>query len=149
MKIHYRLIKKEDVDGIFEISSLSFKTPWSYESIKSEINNPLAKYIVALDLDNKKILGFIGAWIIASEADIVNIAVHPKYRSLGIGSKLLSSFIELGRNEDWYKINLEVRESNLSAQKLYSKYNFKVDGIRKNYYEDTKENAILMSHLYN
>lgn len=148
MKIHYRLIKEEDVDEIFEISSLSFKTPWSYESIKSEINNPLAKYIVALDLDNKKIIGFIGAWIIASEADIVNIAVHPKYRSLGIGSKLLSSFIELGSNEDWYKITLEVRENNLSAQKLYSKYNFKVDGIRKNYYEDTKENAILMSHLY-
>ena len=149
MKIHYRLLKEEDVDDIFEISSLSFNTPWSYESIKSEINNPLAKYIVALDLDNKKIIGFIGAWIIASEADIVNIAVHPKYRNLGIGSKLLSSFIELGRNEDWYKITLEVRESNLSAQKLYSKYNFKVDGIRKNYYEDTKENAILMSHLYN
>lgn len=146
MKIHYRKIKEKDIDEIFEISSLSFKNPWSYESIKSEINNPLAKYIVALDLDNnEKVVGFIGTWVIALEADIVNIAVHPDYRKFGIGSKLLSSFIEFARNEDWYKITLEVRESNLPAQNLYKNHNFSIDGIRKEYYTDNKENALLMS----
>lgn len=146
MKIHYRIINKKDIDGIFSVSSLSFETPWSYESIKSESNNPLAKYIVAIDLDdNEKVIGFIGAWVAVFEADIVNIAVHPDYRKFGIGSKLISSFIELGRNEDWYKITLEVRESNLPAQNLYKKYNFEIDGIRKEYYTDNKENAILMS----
>jgi len=150
MKIHYRLLTSKDIDGIFDISSLSFKTPWSFESIKAETTNPLAKYIVCLDSDdNDKVIGFIGGWIVVGEADIVNIAVHPNFRKLGIGSKLLEYFIELGKNEEWYKINLEVRESNIAAQNLYKKLNFKIDGIRKEYYEDNKENAILMSYLFN
>lgn len=147
MKIIYKFMTNEDIDDIFNISSLCFSSPWSKDSIDGELNNPLAKYIVAKDLNSNCIIGFIGAWIIAGEADITNIAVHPSYRQLGIGSKLLSYFINLCTDLNCYSINLEVRTSNILAQSLYKKFNFSSVGIRKRYY-DNKEDAILMSYSF-
>ncbi|NLL31289.1 MAG: ribosomal protein S18-alanine N-acetyltransferase [Clostridiales bacterium] len=144
MNITYRLMCKDDVEGIFNVSNLSFNTPWSKDSISNEVNNPLAKYIVAIDNSNNELVGFIGAWIIAGEADIMNVAVHPSYRKVGIASKLLSSLIDLCNNLNCSNINLEVRASNLPAQNLYKKFSFIENGLRKGYYEDTGEDAILM-----
>ena len=146
MNISYNIFSKEDIQGIFEISNLSFKLPWSMESIKSEIDNPSAKYIVAKDMESNKVLGFIGIWIILDEGDITNIAVHPEFRNLGIGEKLLSSMIELCDSLNCNIINLEVRSSNLPAISLYKKLNFLEVGLRKGYYEDNKEDAILMQY---
>lgn len=146
MNISYNIFSKEDIQGIFEVSNLSFKLPWSIESIESEINNPLAKYIVAKDMESNKVLGFIGIWIILGEGDITNIAVHPGFRKLGIGEKLLSSMIDLCDSLDCNIINLEVRSSNLPAISLYKKLNFLEVGLRKGYYEDNKEDAILMQY---
>lgn len=144
MNITYRLMCKDDVEEIFNVSNLSFNTPWSKDSISNEVNNPLAKYIVAIDNSNNELVGFIGAWIIAGEADIMNVAVHPSYRKVGIASKLLSSLIDLCNNLNCSNINLEVRASNLPAQNLYKKFSFIENGLRKGYYEDTGEDAILM-----
>ena len=146
MNISYNIFSEKDIQGIFEISNLSFKLPWSMESIKSELSNPLAKYIVAKDIESNKILGFIGVWIILGEGDITNIAVHPEFRKLGIGEKLLTSMINLCESLDCNIINLEVRSSNLPAISLYKKLNFLEVGLRKGYYEDNKEDAILMQY---
>ena len=146
MNIGYNIFSEKDIEGIFEISNLSFNLPWSMESIKSEINNPLAKYIVAKDKETNKVLGFIGIWIILGEGDITNIAVHPNFRKLRIGEKLLSSMITLCESLDCNIINLEVRSSNLPAISLYKKFNFLEIGLRKGYYEDNKEDAILMQY---
>ena len=86
-------MNEDDVNGVLAITNLCFSTPWSKSSITGELNNPLAKYIIAKDLESNSIVGFVGAWIVVGEADITNIAVHPNYRNLGIGSKLLSSLI--------------------------------------------------------
>ncbi|VYU21858.1 ribosomal protein S18-alanine N-acetyltransferase [Clostridium tertium] len=145
MKIVYSLITEDDIDGIYNISKDSFSIPWSLNSIKSEVSNPLAKYVVARDIDSNIVIGFIGIWIVAGEGDITNIAVDKGYRGLGIGKKLLEYLINLCTDLKCNIIHLEVRESNLKAQNLYKSFNFNVDGIRKNYYEDNKENAILMS----
>ena len=147
MKIVYSLIKEEDVDGIYNISKDSFSIPWSLNSIKSEVSNPLAKYVVAMDIDLNIVVGFVGIWIVAGEGDITNIAVHKDYRRLGIGKCLLEYLINLCKNLNCNTITLEVRESNLKAQNLYKSFDFTIDGIRKNYYEDTKENAILMRKI--
>ena len=85
MKIVYSLIKEEDVGGIYNISKDSFSIPWSLNSIKSEVSNPLAKYVVAMDIDLNIVVGFVGIWIVAGEGDITNIAVHKDYRRLGMG----------------------------------------------------------------
>ncbi len=148
MKITYNLMTDKDINGVFNISNSCFSMPWSMESIKGELNNPLAKYIVARDEDSNSVVAFVGVWIVVGEGSITNIAVHPGYRKQGIGGKLLDFLINLCNDLDCSLINLEVRASNYAAQGLYKKYGFVVDGLRKGYYEDNKEDAILMTkHL--
>ena len=148
MKITYNLMTDKDINGVFNISNSCFSMPWSMESIKGELNNPLAKYIVARDEDSNSVVAFVGVWIVVGEGSITNIAVHPGYRKQGIGGKLLDFLINLCNDLDCSLINLEVRASNYAAQGLYKKYGFVIDGLRKGYYEDNKEDAILMTkHL--
>lgn len=145
MKIIYKLMDEASVNDIFNISKECFSTPWSIESIKAELTNPLAKYIIALDEENNKVVGFVGTWIIVGEASITNIAVTSSYRNQGIANNLIKSLINTCLDFNCYLINLEVRASNIKAQNLYKKNGFLVDGLRKGYYEDNKEDAILMT----
>ena len=143
MKIIYRLMDNNDIDDVFEISKICFSIPWSRTSIESELSNPLAKYIIAKDMETNQVIGFIGVWIISGEGDITNIGVHPDYRRQNIASSLLNSLINLCKDFDCNLLNLEVRRSNIIAQNLYNKFNFKEIGVRKNYYGNN-EDAILM-----
>lgn len=114
---------------------------WNYNVFKSELENANSKYLVA-KIDNE-IVGFAGIIPVLDEADISNIVVHQNFRNQKIGSYLLQEIINLAISLNLKKINLEVRESNTPAIKLYEKYGFEVCGIRKKYY-DNVENAILM-----
>lgn len=145
MKIAYSLMTEDSIDDIFNISKECFSSPWSIDSIRSEINNPLAKYIIAKDEDTNSVIGFVGAWIIVGEASITNIAVTTNYRNKGIANNLMQNLINTCIDLNCTLINLEVRASNLKAQNLYKKNGFLVDGLRKGYYEDNKEDAILMT----
>lgn len=144
MKIDYKLMDSSHIDGVYELSKLCFTVPWTLDSISYEIENPLAKYVIAQDLSTKEVLGFAGVWIIAGEGDITNIAVNPSYRKQGIASNLLSKLFELCIENDCKDITLEVRASNIPAQSLYKKFNFKEEGLRKKYYSDNGEDAIIM-----
>ena len=146
MKISYRIMSTDDIDGVFQVSKICFSIPWSKVSVESELSNPLAKYIVAKDMETNKIVGFIGVWIIACEGDITNIGVHPDYRRKNIASSLLNSLIRLCNDLDCNLLNLEVRRSNLIAQELYKKFDFKEIGVRRNYYGNS-EDAILMQKV--
>lgn len=140
------LILKEmdfsDLEGVYEVSSLSLKETWSLNSIEKELNNKLATYIVCLE--DSKVLGFAGSWLIASEGQITNVAVHPNSRGKGIGKYLMEKLIFVLKNKGCTDITLEVRKSNIIAQNLYKSLGFKQEGIRKNFYEDNKEDAIIM-----
>ena len=140
--ISITLMEECDLEAVLEVSSLSLKESWSKESFKKELFNPLAKYLVAKE--NNKVIGFAGVWTIVDEGHITNIAVHPKFRKRGIGNILLSSLIEHCKNWGCNSLTLEVRASNTPAQNLYKKYNFKEEGIRKKYYKDNNEDAIIM-----
>lgn len=142
MCVTINLMKEEDIDGILEISSLSFSVSWSKDSYIQELTNPVAKYFVA-KTDNK-VVGFAGTWIVLDEAHITNIAVHPDHRNKGIASKLLVELINHCRKNGCNAYTLEVRSGNKAARGLYEKYNFQEAGIRKGYYEDNKEDAVLM-----
>lgn len=132
-----------DIDSILTISSLSFPTIWSRNSLEKEmLENKFARYLVAVT-DNM-VVGYGGMWIIVDEAHITNIAVHPEYRGIGIGSTLLIGLLEACKNEAVIGMTLEVRKSNVIAQKLYNKFGFSQEGIRKAYYADNKEDAIIM-----
>lgn len=136
-------MKSEDIDEVLEIEKLSFKTPWSRESFISEIEkNDLAQYIV-VKVGNK-VIGYAGMWFILDEAHITNIAIHPEYRDRGIGDKLIKMIIEMVRENGLKSITLEVRDSNQQAIYLYEKNGFTIEGVRKGYYFDTNDDALIM-----
>lgn len=146
MNLTLKLMDELDLDGVLEVSSLSLKESWSKEAFSKELSNPLAKYIIAKSDD--RIIGFAGVWIIVDEGHITNIAVHPDFRGQGIGSKLVYSLVEKSKTFGCNALTLEVRSSNIVAQNLYEKFGFISEGIRKNYYEDNKEDALIMWKRY-
>jgi ribosomal-protein-alanine N-acetyltransferase len=135
-------MEKDDLRQVLEISSLSLKESWSFDSFSKELSNPLAKYLVAKTDD--KTVGFAGVWTIVDEGHITNIAVHPNFRKKGIGSALVQSLIDHSKAWGCTALTLEVRASNTSAKNLYKKFGFIEEGIRKRYYQDNKEDAIIM-----
>lgn len=142
-EINIRRVQPEDIDDILAISILSFPTPWSRASFLNELeSNRFARYVTAVS--GETVVGYGGMWVIIDEAHITNIAVHPEFRSIGIGDKLLQSLIDICRKEGIPAMTLEVRRSNVVAQNLYKKFGFVENGVRKGYYEDNKEDAIIM-----
>lgn len=141
--IELQNMSSEDIAQVCEIENLSFATPWSRESFESEISeNSLARYLVAR-LDGK-VVAYGGMWIVLDEGHITNIAVHPDYRGRKIGEKLVQAMLQAARDCRVLNITLEVRASNNIARNLYNKLGFVDSGIRKGYYADTGEDAVIM-----
>lgn len=134
----------EDLDLIANNLNSDFDAFWNYNVFRSELENGNSKYLVAKE--NNKIVGFAGIIPVLDEADISNVVIHKNFRNQKIGSYLLQGLIDLAKSLNLKIINLEVRESNIVAIKLYKKYGFDVCGLRKNYY-DNCENAILMKKV--
>ena len=136
-------MKLSDIEDILVVEKLSFSIPWSRESFEKEIvDNNLAIYLVAKV--NEKAVGYIGMWKVLNEGHITNVAVHPEFRHQGIGDQLVSELLSLCEKENIDLVTLEVRKSNKTAIGLYEKHGFVAEGIRKAYYQDNKEDAIIM-----
>lgn len=142
-EITYRLMQVEDIDKILVVEHASFPTPWTREAFYHElVHNHLAYYIVA-EMENR-VVGYCGTWIIMDEAHITNVAVHPNARGHRIGEMLMRQMISLSMAYGATKMTLEVRISNYIAQSLYKKLGFEETGIRKGYYADNHEDAVIM-----
>jgi len=140
-----REMQKQDLDEIMEIEKISFgPNHWSYESFVSEFVNRLGNYFTAINKNTHKVIGYCGFWLILDEAHITTIAVHPECRKQGIGEILLQKMINTGYEKEAKWFTLEVRASNISAQNLYYKYGFKSLGLRRKYYQDNQEDALIM-----
>ena len=144
-----RPMELKDVEQVYAIDVLSFSLPWSERSYRFELTeNPTSHPWVAEMLDSRgqpQVVGMIVVWIILDEAHIATIAAHPAYRRQGIGRRLLARALEDAAGRGAIKAYLEVRRSNLGAQKLYEQFGFTVTGIRPRYYLDTQEDALLMT----
>lgn len=139
----YRMIK-DDVDEVFHIEELIHpEHHWSKDSFYNELANNLAVYYCIKD-ENKKILAYIGMWKIFEEAHITTLGVHPEYRRVQLAQAILIQAIQECYKDMIKYITLEVRESNIPAISLYEKFLFESIGVRKNYYQDNGENAIIM-----
>lgn len=137
-------MKTEDIGEVFHIEELVHPYHhWSKESFYNELANNLAHYYCA-KAENGVILSYIGVWHILEEAHITTLAVHPDYRNLQLAQVLLIKAIDDCYKEMIKYITLEVRESNIPAISLYEKFLFDSIGMRKNYYQDNGENAIIM-----
>lgn len=143
MTVNMRLMREEDLDSVAEIEKASFPTPWSLDVYKEELTkNNFAHYYVIEN--NQGIVGFIGAWIIFDEIQVTNFAVLPSERRQGYGHMLFQYLINKALLKGGRLMSLEVRESNIAAQKLYQSFGLKKAGIRKRYYTDNNEDAIVM-----
>lgn len=143
-KIQIKKMEKTDIDSVIELEEKAYGNHhWSKESFLSELSNELAKYFSAFD-NNGKLVGYCGIWQILEEAHITNIAVSPEFRRKHIGETLLKKIIDTCYSNMVKYITLEVRVSNLPAISMYEKYGFKSFGVRKGYYQDNNEDALIM-----
>ncbi len=132
------------LDDIMEVEELCYgKHHWSRNSFVSEISNPCANYLVAVD-KNGKCVGYMGVWRIFDEAHITNLAVHPSYQGKGLAHFLILSSLDECYRDKIKFLTLEVRVSNERAKKIYERFGFKSLGLRKKYYQDNNEDALIM-----
>jgi ribosomal-protein-alanine N-acetyltransferase len=141
--IAFRAMELKDIDRIHEIETKSFATPWSKEAFHNELTmNKFALYTV-IEVGNE-VAGYCGAWVVIDEVHITNIALLPEYRGMKLGEALLRKVMDLVKELGAKTMTLEVRVSNLVAQSLYRKLGFQEGAIRKKYYTDNLEDALVM-----
>jgi ribosomal-protein-alanine N-acetyltransferase len=142
-EIVIRSMTLEDIPAIVAIEEASFPTPWSAESFTSELkDNYLARYY-CLELKGN-VIGYMGLWIIMGEAHITNIAIWPGCRGQGWGGYLMRNIMQSMFRSGVLRLTLEVRVSNITAQNLYKGLGFRAAGLRKRYYSDNQEDAVIM-----
>lgn len=140
--VYIREMYPDDIPEIVSIERLSFSTPWSETSFRSEI---YSRYSVTRVAElNGVIVGYICVKHVADECHLLDLAVHPDYRRRGIARSLLDNVIQELRIEGCRFFYLEVRASNYAARKLYERFGFNMVGVRKGYYVNPAEDAVIM-----
>lgn len=147
-KVRIVPMTRDYVDEVTELENLCFTTPWSRKLLDDEMDNDASAYLLALDEETEKVVGFAGLFVIADEGYVTNVAVHPDYRRIGIASSLLEVFLRFAEGNDLALLTLEVRASNYGAIALYGHYGFRSMGRKPNYYADPKEDAIIMTKKF-
>ena len=131
------------VAQVAELEKVCFgSAAWSEKSIASELENPLSIWLVMVEAD--KVLGYVGSQTVIDETDMMNIAVHPDYRRKGIAGSLVEALIARLKACGSRQLTLEVRVSNESARRLYDELGFCEIAIRKRYYQNPKEDALIL-----
>lgn len=137
-----RKMTEEDVQSVSEIESVCFSDPWSPDTIKEGQKNRFDTWLVLLEGDT--VIGFLILRIIAFEGELLRIALRPEYRGRGLAKKLMDQLVEYSIHNSVNSLFLEVRNSNETARNLYRFYGFIETGIRKNYYKNPQEDAVVM-----
>ncbi|MFC1865252.1 ribosomal protein S18-alanine N-acetyltransferase [Chloroflexota bacterium] len=146
MRFNIRNMHMRDTPQVVEIEREAFPSMEPATNFRRELKNGIAHYIVAFeDSAGQKVIGLAGLWLLTVEAHIVNIAVRKPYRQRGIGELLLIGLIEKTLAKEASAITLEVRASDDIAKSLYLKYGFNIEGLRRGYYLDNREDAIIMT----
>ena len=140
--ITFRPMHEADIPVIVGIESTAFYDAWSENMLRNELANQLTTYLVMESAG--RIIGYAGFWLVAGEAQVTRVAVAEAERGQGLGTRLTAALVNKAWELGAEAITLEVRESNLAAQKAYFTCGFASEGVRPNYYEDNHENAIIM-----
>jgi len=158
-------MRPSDIDAVIPVERASFTTPWPASAFQYDLlHNRYAHYFVVLPRSSEEerpprpwwrghfqeegpgmVLGYAGFWALIDEAHLANIAVAPAWRGRGLGELLLVTVIDRAVELGMQVVTLEVRQSNQIAQRLYRKYGFEVAGVRKHYYSDNSEDALIMT----
>lgn len=140
--IEIRPMDERDVSAVHSIEMRSYSMPWSQSAFEAELGNRTAHYLVAVQ--GGVVVGYCGMWMILDEAHITTIAVDPNWRRRHIAERLLLALLDLAIWCGAVHATLEVRITNLGAQRLYERFGFEASGNRPKYYWDTGEDAVIM-----
>ena len=140
--INIRLMNETDLDSVSAIEKEIFSLPWSKKSFSDSLQSENTLFVVAEE--EGRIQGYCGMYLSFEEGNITNVAVSPSYRRRHVAYYMLKDILEKAEEKGITNIFLEVRETNVSAIKLYEMFGFEEAGIRKNFYEKPTENALVM-----
>lgn len=151
--LRLRMMRLEDAPAAAAIERASFSEGWPLTAFERELSlNPAARYVAlegaappgshALE---REVVGFAGLWLMLDEAHVVSVAVAEQHRGRGLGRLLVHGLVDVAYQHKMSVATLECRESNVAARSLYREYGFHEVGVRKRYYADTHEDAIIMT----
>ena len=145
----YRIIDVEPrhLDALESLEQQCFSLPWTREQLESQLPDAMHEFLAA-ESEEGEILGYVGMMTVLDEGYISNVAVSPPWRRHGIADALIRELLYRSEKRGLAFITLEVREHNEPAITLYQKHGFTPVGLRKNYYDFPKENAILMTKFW-
>jgi ribosomal-protein-alanine N-acetyltransferase len=138
----FRPMLEADLEQVVEIEKASMPSPWSKELFDEELKREAAHYFVVEK--EGRVAGYMGYWEAPEEAHIINLAIGPAFRKQGLGREMMNHCMEYARKRGARLATLEVRQSNEAAQRLYEKCDFRTVAIRKKYYSDNQEDAVVM-----
>lgn len=136
-------MRLEDLPQVLAIEQASFPTPFSENLFRMELNLDVARLYVVRQ--REQVIGYIDYWCLGPEMHVITIAAHPDFRRQGIGSFLIEFMFEDAKKNSVKQISLDVRASNNAAITLYGKFGFRQTGVRKRYYQDNEEDALVMT----
>ena len=142
MGIDIRFMEKKDVTEVVAIEKSIFSMPWSETDFLNALDHPQNIYIVVEE--QGIIQGYCGLWAVLEEGQITNVAIRMEKRGQGYGYQMMEKLLQIGDSRGLEAFTLEVREGNHRARKLYAKLGFEESGIRPNFYDKPKENAVIM-----
>ncbi|MDO5522029.1 MAG: ribosomal protein S18-alanine N-acetyltransferase [bacterium] len=137
-----RVMKTEDVSQVVAIEADTFSMPWSKDDFNKALNDPHNIYVIVEK--EQEILGYCGLWSVLDEGQITNVAIKKNTQGCGLGYMIMKELIHLGEEKGLTAFTLEVREGNIPARALYEKLGFESAGVRPNFYDKPKENAVIM-----
>ena len=138
-----RKMELRDLSQVVMIEESLFSDPWTENAFRDTLDQKEADFVVAVS-EQEEIIGYCGAYRALDEAEIVNVAIKKEHQNHGYGAEMVQALIEEEKKNGVVSFILEVRPSNLSAHRCYQKLGFRTIGIRRDFYDCPKENALVM-----
>lgn len=138
----------EHLDRLEQLERMCFSRQWSKKMLAEELDNQCAAFLVAVEPETEKAVGYAGLLVVADEGYITNVAVDPSCRRQGVAAQLLQVFDNFAKGNHLAFLTLEVRPSNAAAIALYEGFGFREVGRRRNYYDLPKEDALILTKYY-
>lgn len=142
LPVHLEPMEREHIKSVMQIERACFASHWPESAFLNELANRSARYVVA-KIDGQ-VVGFAGMWVIMDEAHVTTLGVLPTHRRRGIGERMLVRLLEIARSLGARRSTLEVRKSNAGAIRLYEKFTYTAVAVRRGYYAETGEDALVM-----
>jgi ribosomal-protein-alanine N-acetyltransferase len=141
-----RAMQPGDIPAVMEIDRVSFPNPWPENTYQYELRkNPASHLMVIQSRETAQVVGVAGYWLVIDEAHISTFAIQTVWRNRGVGKVLMAALLRHAAGRGAACAMLEVRAGNKAAQALYAGFGFKAVGLRKGYYKNNGEDAVLMT----